>query len=97
MQFVHLSSDLLTHGFKRTNEPNATKFDQLIAKYESEFATNQQFKLAIANAKSPKSTFEWLVYHGFSGNFEAYNYFKNNTDELNKLYRAAAQNVANNL
>jgi hypothetical protein len=53
--------------------------------------------MAVADAKSPKTLWDWCVSHLFDGDMEMYSYYKENKAEIKRMYIEAAERVAKSI
>tara|TARA_R100001440_G_scaffold9898_2_gene18258 strand:+ start:668 stop:829 length:162 start_codon:yes stop_codon:yes gene_type:complete len=53
--------------------------------------------MAIADAKSPQSLWDWCVSHAFDGDMKVYSYYKEDKAEIQRIYTEAAERVAKSI
>tara|TARA_B100000212_G_C27361197_1_gene528287 strand:+ start:755 stop:916 length:162 start_codon:yes stop_codon:yes gene_type:complete len=53
--------------------------------------------MAVSDAKSPKTLWDWCVCHAFDNDMELYSYYKENKAEIKRMYTEAAERVAKSI
>ena len=83
--------------FKNKTSAQAEALAQHFAKYEPSFRSQHLFLMAVSDAKSPKTLWDWCVCHAFDGDMELYSYYKENKAEIKRMYTEAAERVAKSI
>ena len=83
--------------FEDKTSASASALAQHFSKYEDCYRERKRFLMAIADAKSPQSLWDWCVSHAFDGDMKVYSYYKEDKAEIQRIYTEAAERVAKSI